>query len=74
LDGLQSSILPASLEIALKASSRDPETLKSLTARLNGPGIREVEYAQEWSQKLQLLLLGIQWAKWVFGGLLLLYT
>ena len=74
LEGLQSNILPASLEIALKASSRDPETLKSLTARLNGPGIREVEYAQEWSKRLQLLLLGIQWGKWVFGGLLFLAT
>lgn len=75
LEGLQSDILPASLEITLNSSHRDPEALKNLTARLkNAPGIREVEDAQEWSERLQLLLFGIQWGKWIFGGLLFLAT
>ncbi len=71
LEGLDEGILPASLEIAVKRSYRQRASLADLATRLKGVrGVSEVEYPEVWMEKFNLLLLGIQWAKWIFGGFL----
>ncbi len=71
LEGLDEGILPASLEIAVKRPYRQRASLADLANRLKGVrGVSEVEYPEVWMEKFSLLLLGIQWAKWIFGGFL----
>ena len=75
LEGLESDILPASLEITLKSEYRGREALRDVAERLRrAPGIAEVEYPAEWMERLNVLLLGVQWAKWILGGLLFVAT
>ncbi|MFQ5916623.1 MAG: cell division protein FtsX [Candidatus Binatia bacterium] len=71
LEGLDAAILPSSLEIAVKRSHRQRASLVDLANRLKSvEGVGEVEYPEVWMEKLSLLLLGVQWAKWIFGGFL----
>jgi cell division transport system permease protein len=71
LKGLETDILPSSLELALKKQHRGRASVEDLAARLRRvDGISEVEYPEEWIERLSLLLLGIRWAKWIFGGFL----
>ncbi len=71
LEGLDRKILPSSLEIAVKKSYRQRASVADLAGRLKEvKGIREVEYPEVWMEKLSLLLLGVQWTKWIFGGFL----
>lgn len=73
LDGLSAEALPASFEIALKPSARDPASIAEVARRLRAEkGIVEVDYPQEWTEKFHLLLRSIESAKWVFGGVLLI--
>jgi cell division transport system permease protein len=75
LEGLKADILPASLEITLTASHRSRMAAEGLAQRLRAAqGIGEVEYPEEWVEKLGLLVLGIQWTKWVLGGFLFVAT
>ena len=71
LKGLETDILPSSLELALKKQHRGRASVEDLAARLRRvDGISEVEYPEEWIERLSLLLLGVRWAKWIFGGFL----
>jgi cell division transport system permease protein len=71
LEGLDAAILPSTLEIAVKRSYRQRASLVDLANRLKSvEGVSEVEYPEVWMEKLSLLLLGVQWAKWIFGGFL----
>jgi len=71
LEGLDRKILPSSLEIAVKKSYRQRASVADLAGRLKEvKGIREVEYPEVWMEKLSLLVLGVQWTKWIFGGFL----
>lgn len=71
LEGLDRKILPSSLEITVKKSYRQRATVADLAGRLKEvKGIREVEYPEVWMEKLSLLVLGVQWTKWIFGGFL----
>jgi len=71
LEGLDREILPSSLEITVKKSYRQRASVADLAGRLKEvKGIREVEYPEAWMEKLSLLLLGVQWTKWIFGGFL----
>ncbi len=71
LEGLDREILPSSLEITVKKSYRQRASVADLAGRLKEvKGIREVEYPEVWMEKLSLLLLGVQWTKWIFGGFL----
>ncbi|MFQ5850730.1 MAG: cell division protein FtsX [Candidatus Binatia bacterium] len=71
LEGLDADLLPSSLEIEVKKPYRQRASVEGLAHRLKGmKGIGEVEYAEEWMEKLSLLLLTVQWAKWIFGGFL----
>lgn len=75
LDGLQADILPSSLEIALKDPYQQLASVEALAGRLRAVnGITAVEYPGDWMEKLSLLLLGVQWAKWILGGFLLVAT
>jgi cell division transport system permease protein len=75
LDGLPHDVLPASLEITLKADFRDGSIVEAVANRLRQEkGIILVEYPQEWVDRLNLVLLGVEWAKWIFGGGLFMAT
>ncbi|MGH7829668.1 MAG: cell division protein FtsX, partial [Candidatus Binatia bacterium] len=75
LDGTDESILPASLEITLKKPYRQRASVESVAKRLREvPELSEVEYPEEWIEKLGLLALGVEWVKWAFGGILLIAT
>jgi cell division transport system permease protein len=75
LDGLPRDVLPASLEIALRPSYRDSPSVEQLAARLRSEReFASVEYPQEWVERLGLILLAVEWAKWGLGGLLFLAT
>jgi len=75
LEGLSPDILPASLEIGLQKAHRQRASVALVAQRLRGvKGISEVEYPDEWLDKLSLLVLGVQWAKWILGGFLFLAT
>ena len=73
LEGLEDGILPSSLEIKVKKPYRQRALVEDLANRLKGEkGIGAVEYPEEWIEKLSVLLLAVQWAKWIFGGFLFL--
>ncbi len=75
LEGLQADILPSSLEIALKRGHRQRASMEGLAERLRQMrGVHEIEYPGEWMEKLSLLVLGVQWAKWILGGFLFIAT
>ena len=75
LDGLPRDVLPASLEISLKPAHRDSPVVEQLAARLRGEKeFSSVEYPQEWVERLGLIVLAVEWAKWSLGGLLFLAT
>lgn len=71
LEGLPTNVLPASFEITVKSTSRKRVVIENLANRLRQvKGIDAVEYPQEWVDNLSLVVLGVQWAKWIFGGVL----
>lgn len=71
LDGLPRDVLPASLEISLKTGHRDGSAVEHFVGRLREEKeIATVEYPQEWVERLGLVVLGVEWAKWIFGGAL----
>lgn len=75
LEGLPADVLPASLEIALQKSQRQRAAVADVAQRLRGvKGVGEVEYPEEWIEKLTLLVLGVQWAKWILGSFLFVAT
>ena len=71
LDGLPGDVLPPSFEIMLKPAFRDGPVIEDLARRLrNQSGIAAVEYPQQWVDKLSLIVLAVQWTKWLLGGVL----
>jgi cell division transport system permease protein len=75
LEGLQAEILPSSLEVVLKMPYRNRASVGDVAKRLRGlSGISDVEYPEEWLEKLSLVVLGIQWVKWILGGFLFIAT
>ncbi|MBM2803038.1 MAG: Cell division protein FtsX [Deltaproteobacteria bacterium] len=75
LEGLPRDLLPASFEITLKPTYRDEPVVEDFTERLRKENaIASVEYPKEWVQRLSLIVLAVQWAKWIFGGLMFLAT
>ena len=73
LDGLPPDVFPASLEISLKPAHRDSPMVEQVAARLRAEKeFASVEYPQEWVERLGLIVLAVQWAKWSLGGLLFL--
>lgn len=75
LEGLPADVLPASFEVAIKPEFRDSPLVEELAHRLrNEKGIATVEYPQEWVDRLSLVILAVQWAKWILGGILFIAT
>jgi len=73
LEGLPADVLPASIEITLKPAERTEASSARLAARLGDErDVASVEYPQQWIEKLDIAALIIDWAKWVFGGVLFL--
>jgi cell division transport system permease protein len=71
LAGLPRDVLPASLEISIKPAFRDGPLVEDLANRLKKEKkIAAVEYPQEWVERLSLVVLAVQWAKWLLGGVL----
>ncbi len=71
LDGLPRDALPSSFEILLKPAYRDGPVVEDLANRLKKEkGITAVEYPQEWIDRLSLVVLAVQWTKWLLGGVL----
>jgi cell division transport system permease protein len=59
----------------VKAGYRDHDSLAGIAVRLRAEkGVGKVEYPEEWMEKFSLLVRGIEWAKWIFGGVLLVAT
>lgn len=57
LEGVRPEVLPTSLEITLKRSSRDTLAVeKFVTALKRIPGISEVQYGEEWVRRFNLFL------------------
>ena len=75
LDGLPPDVLPASLEIAFKPAQRDSAIIEEFAQRLRREkDVAAVEYPQAWVERLSLIILAVQWVKWIIGGLLFLGT
>ena len=75
LEGLPRDVLPASLEIVVKSEFRDSPQVEDLAKRIEKiRGIGAVEYPQEWVDRLNLIVLAVQWTKWVLGGVLFVVT
>jgi cell division transport system permease protein len=75
LEGLTADILPSSVDVRLKSAYQEEAAVEAVAAKLRViPGIGEVEYPGEWVSKLHGVTLGVQWAKWIFGGFLFLAT
>lgn len=75
LEGLPREVLPASIEISLRPEHRDAPAIDHVAQRLKQETqISSVEYPQEWIERLGLLVLVVEWVKWLFGGVLFLAT
>jgi cell division transport system permease protein len=69
LDGLPADVLPSSLEIAVQPAFRDTPLVEGLAARLKQEkGITLVEYPRDWIDRLSLLVLAVEWVKWLLAG------
>jgi cell division transport system permease protein len=75
LQGLPPDVLPASFEITVKPYVRDGARLKAFTDGVKDEkGVTAVEYARDWVDRLSLVMLAVQWAKWLVGGVLFVAT
>jgi cell division transport system permease protein len=75
LDGLPREVLPASIDISLRPSHRDGPALEQLAMRLKTEnGVASVEYPQEWIERLGLIVLVLEWIKWILAGILFFAT
>ena len=73
LEGLDPGMLPASVDLDLRSGYRSREAVLGLARRLAAmEGVQDVEYPETWLEKMRLLMVGIEWLKWVFGGFLCL--
>jgi cell division transport system permease protein len=75
LEGLPHDVLPASLEVTLKPALRDSRQVEQVAQRLRAEKeIDSVEYPQQWVERLGLIVLAVEWGKWIIGGVLFLAT
>lgn len=73
LEGLTPEVLPASLDVELRSAHRSRDAVLRVARRLASlDGVADVEYPETWLEKVRLLLLGIEWLKWMLGGFLCL--
>ncbi|NVN92955.1 MAG: ABC transporter permease [Desulfuromonadales bacterium] len=71
LEGVRPEVLPTSLEITMKRSSRDTLSIeKFVTALKRIPGISEVQYGEEWVRRFNLFLNFMRLLGALLGGFL----
>jgi len=72
LEGVQPEILPTSLEITLKRTSRDTLSVEQFVSALKRiPGITEVQYGEEWVRRFNLFLNFMRLVGALLGAFLL---
>ena len=75
LDGLPADVLPSSLEITVQPAFRDAPAVERLATRLKQEKeISLVEYPRDWIDRLSLLVLAVEWMKWLVAGALFVIT
>ena len=73
LDGLPRNVLPASVEITLRPEFRDSAAMEQLAERLKKQKeLTQIDYPQQWVERLGLVVAALQWLKWLVGGVLFL--
>ncbi len=73
LEGVLPEILPTSLEITLKRSSRDTQSVETFVGTLKRiPGITEVQYGEEWVRRFNLFLNFMRLVGALLGAFLVL--
>ena len=73
LEGLPRNVLPASIEITLRPEFRDGTAMEQLTERLKKQKeFTQIDYPQQWVERLTLVVTALQWLKWLIGGVLFL--
>jgi len=72
LEGIQPSVLPASVEIQLKREYRRANQIRTLAERLKQfPQFEEIQYGREWVETFSTLVDILQITCWILGGVLL---
>ncbi len=72
LEGIDSSVLPPSLEIKLKKDYRNATRIKEVVAQLKQfPEIEEIQYGKEWVETFSMFVHIVRVTQWILGGLLL---
>jgi cell division transport system permease protein len=75
LDGLPRNVLPASVAITLRPDFRDSSAIEQLVERLKRQKeLTQIDYPQQWVEKLALVVAALQWLKWLVAGVLFLAT
>lgn len=73
LEGLPREILPASVEISLKSGFHESAAVEIVAGRLRADSaVASVEYPSVWVDRLGLVILWVQWIKWLFAAALFL--
>ena len=73
LEGLPRNVLPASIEITVRPSFRDSAAMEQLAERLKQhKELTQIDYPQQWVERLSLVVLALHWAKWLVGAVLFL--
>jgi cell division transport system permease protein len=71
LEGVRPEVLPPSIEIALKRSSRDTRNVEAYVTTLKRiPGISEVQYGEEWVRRFNTFLNFMRMLGALLGGFL----
>ena len=75
LEGLPRDVLPASVEISVRPTFRDSAAMEHLAGLLKQQKeLTQIDYPQQWVERLSLVALALQWAKWFVAGVLFLAT
>jgi len=73
LEGVRPEILPTSFEIALKRSHRDTATVEKFVTELKRiPGVKEVQYGEEWVRRFNSFLNFMRLLGTLLGGFLII--
>ncbi len=71
LEGVRAEVLPPSLEITLKRSSRETRDVEAYVARVKGiAGISEIQYGEEWVRRFNTFLNFLRLVGALLGGFL----
>lgn len=72
LEGFDSDILPASLEISLKPEHRDRQAAEAVVSRLKqNPDFSDFSYGQDWLERFESFLDMLRFGGYVLGAFLL---